>query len=126
MRKPPLSAVLSATGRRLGGARLGGASSDFGTPSLTGAATQRAPPLVPIAALVVFRSEGIETMGQFVCGQYANPAEIDRRVGGPVEERRLNEAGGDVQAIHRSDIAGLQRCGRRVPFLGVHRLAQFA
>src|SRR6204780_1553632 len=65
----------------------------------------RAPPIVHIAALVVFRSEGIETMGQFVRDQYANPAEIDRRVGGTVEERRLNEAGGDGEAIHRSDIA---------------------
>jgi hypothetical protein len=82
----------------------------------------RAPPIVHVAALVAFRSEGIETMGQFVCGQYANPVEIDRRVRGTVEERRLNEAGGDVQAIHRSDIAGLRRRGCHVPFVGFERL----
>src|ERR1700679_1772145 len=67
MRKPPLSAVLSASGRRLGGGRLGGASSDFGTPSLTGAATQLA------ASSNCLRSPGLHPSCTLPCWSYFDP-----------------------------------------------------
>src|SRR5580658_1013617 len=67
MRRPPLSAVLSATGRRLGGGRLGGASSDFGTPSLTGAATQLA------ASSNCLRSSGLHQSCTLPRSSYFDP-----------------------------------------------------
>ena len=64
-------------------------------------------PLAQVALAVVLRALVVEAVGHLVADDHADAAEVHRRVDGEVEERRLQDAGREVDVVER------WRCSRR-------------
>ncbi len=72
---------------------------------------------VELAAFVV------EAVRQFVSNGGAGVAVIGRIVGFRIEQRRLQDAGGEIDVVDLRIVVGVDSGRRHVPFAAVHGLA---
>ncbi len=136
MRRPPLSAVFSPSvslAVQLAGRGIALGRSRFKAAVLVGhafgalvecLAVVRRLPLAQIALAVVLRALVVEAVGHLVADDHADAAEVHRRIDLEVEERRLQDAGREVDVVERRAVVGVDGGRRHAPLLLVHRLAQ--
>ena len=81
------------------------------------------PPVVQVALGVELAAFVVEAVRQLVADHHADAAEVDGVVSAVVEERRLQNAGREVDVVHLRVVVGVDRGRRHVPLAAVHRLA---
>ena len=86
----------------------------------------RGPPVAEAAALVVLRALVVEMMAEFVADDRADAAIVDRRIGIGIEERRLQDRGGEDDLDHAEIGVGVDRHRGHAPFPAIDRLAELA
>ena len=96
---------------------------DAGGAGLEFLGARRGPPVGEIAASVVLAAAVVEAVRHLVADDHADAAEVDGIVGLRVEERRLQDAGGEGDAVDRRAVIGVHGRRRHAPLGLVHRLA---
>ena len=81
-------------------------------------------PFAQVAVAVIFRAFVVEAVGHLVADDYADAAEVDGRIDVRIEERRLEDAGGEVDVVHRRVVVGVDRGRRHAPLLLIDGLIQ--
>jgi len=87
------------------------------------------PPVAQIPLRVELASLVVEPVRQLVPDDGPDRAEVHRVVELLVEERRLQDAGGEVDVVHERVVVRVHRRRRHLPLAAIHRLAdpvQFA
>ena len=82
------------------------------------------PPVAQVALGVGAASLIVEAVRDFVADHGADAAVVHRVVGREIEERRLQNAGGEDDLVHRRVVIGVDRRRRHVPFAAIDRLAE--
>ena len=82
------------------------------------------PPLAHVAVEVVLGALVIKAVRHLVADDHADATEIDRRIQAVVIERRLKDAGREVDVVLRRVVVRVDRGRGHAPFGGVYRLAE--
>ncbi len=92
---------------------------------LEGRGVRRRPPVAQLALGVELAALVIEAVGELVAYHPADGAVVDRRVGGRVEHRRLQDARREHDVAQRA-VVGVVGLGRHPPVRAVDRPLQAA
>ena len=77
------------------------------------------PPVAKIAFLVKLAALVVETVRHFVADHNTDRAVVGRIVGCGIEERRLQDAGGEANFVRRGVVVGVNSLRRHVPFVRI-------
>ena len=99
-------------------------SASFSVLALKCVAVVGRPPVFQISLAVGAAALVVEAVGDLVADDRADRAVVDRIVGVGIKERRLKNAGGEDDLVHRRIVIGVDGRGGHVPFIAIDRLAQ--
>jgi hypothetical protein len=83
------------------------------------------PPVLEVSFGVELAALVVEAVGEFVADSAAGVAVVGRVIHFGIEERRLEDAGGEVHVVGLRIVVGIDGGRGYVPFLAVHRFADF-
>src|ERR1039457_2894977 len=129
MRRPPLSALFSpSVSRPLSltsstAVKLEYSLAMHAARLSNSAPLARRPPVAQVAVAIELAALVVEPVRHLVADHRSGSAVVERDVAPGVEERRLQDAGGEVDAVVLRAVEGVDRGRRHVPFGFVRRLS---